>query len=290
MSGFGLAVAVIVSSQLAAGSSGVLNSLEPVLASAPAVSASETKVAALTEDAGKSAVAAADALPKRAATEPTEPVKTASVAPVQTAAAVSARSQPAAITLEARVDQSTQTMTVVANGTTLHTWPISSGTASHPTPRGTFRAQWMAADWHSRTYDMAPMPHSVFFKDGAAIHGTDHLRALGRPASKGCVRLSRANAQTFFNLVRRHGLRATRVSVTGTLPAPTAVARNNSGRTAHMVRASDTGASRVVRQSRYGDNFAPPPVHRAPAPSASSGMTWPGDAPRATQFYRARTY
>ena len=34
------------------------------------------------------------------------------------------------------------------------------------------------------------MPYSVFFTGGYAVHGTSHVKALGRPASHGCVRLS----------------------------------------------------------------------------------------------------
>ena len=65
--------------------------------------------------------------------------------------------------------------------------------------------------WYSRKYDMAPMPHSIFFHGGYAIHGTDHVRSLGRPASHGCVRLHPRNARTLYNLVRRNGPRNTRI-------------------------------------------------------------------------------
>ena len=43
--------------------------------------------------------------------------------------------------------------------------------------------------WYSRKYDMSPMPYSVFFRGGYAIHGTGYVKQLGRPASHGCVRL-----------------------------------------------------------------------------------------------------
>ena len=41
------------------------------------------------------------------------------------------------------------------------------------------------------------------------------MAALGTPASHGCIRLAPANAKTFYNLVQRHGLKFTRVSVYG---------------------------------------------------------------------------
>jgi lipoprotein-anchoring transpeptidase ErfK/SrfK len=54
---------------------------------------------------------------------------------------------------------------------------------------------------YSRKYDNAPMPHSIFFKGGYAIHGTNHVGMLGRPASHGCVRLSPANASILYAIV-----------------------------------------------------------------------------------------
>jgi hypothetical protein len=72
--------------------------------------------------------------------------------------------------------------------------------------------------WYSRKYDMAPMPHAVFIHGGIAIHGTYHTRSLGRPASHGCIRLSTAHAKTFYNLVQKHGMNRTKVSVYGNPP------------------------------------------------------------------------
>jgi lipoprotein-anchoring transpeptidase ErfK/SrfK len=58
------------------------------------------------------------------------------------------------------------------------------------------------------------MPHSVFFHGGYAIHGTNYLKSLGRPASHGCIRLAPGNARTFFSLVKTYGSRATRIIIT----------------------------------------------------------------------------
>jgi hypothetical protein len=110
-------------------------------------------------------------------------------------------------------------MTVRAGGRELHRWRISSGREGHRTPVGSFRAQWMSRMWHSRQYDMAPMPHSVFFKNGSAIHGTAAVSDLGLPASHGCVRLAPGNAATFYGLVSKHGLAQTSITVHGKPPA-----------------------------------------------------------------------
>ncbi len=59
------------------------------------------------------------------------------------------------------------------------------------------------------------MPHSIFFHEGYAIHGTGYVSRLGRPASHGCVRLHPANAATLYALVREHGRDNTRIVVGG---------------------------------------------------------------------------
>jgi lipoprotein-anchoring transpeptidase ErfK/SrfK len=66
--------------------------------------------------------------------------------------------------------------------------------------------------WYSRKYHMSPMPHSIFFLGGYAIHGTDAVGRLGRPASHGCVRLHPSNAATLYSLVRQSG--STQIVVT----------------------------------------------------------------------------
>jgi lipoprotein-anchoring transpeptidase ErfK/SrfK len=71
----------------------------------------------------------------------------------------------------------------------------------------------MAAKWRSRKYNNAPMPWSVFFYRGYAIHGTTDIRRLGQVASHGCVRLHPDNARTFYRLVEAYGKKATLVSV-----------------------------------------------------------------------------
>jgi hypothetical protein len=69
------------------------------------------------------------------------------------------------------------------------------------------------------------MPHSIFFTTrGHAIHGTDHKRNIGRPASHGCVRLERENARILFSLVKQEGMANTRVVLTGTVPSSSAPA------------------------------------------------------------------
>ena len=118
-------------------------------------------------------------------------------------------------TLVAHIDKSTQRMTVKVNGETKYTWKVSTGTSEYKTPVGTFAPFRMHTMWRSQQYDFAPMPHSVFFNDGIAVHGTNATGRLGRPASHGCVRLAPGNAKRFFDLVLEHGRARTEISVGG---------------------------------------------------------------------------
>lgn len=68
--------------------------------------------------------------------------------------------------------------------------------------------------WYSRKYHMSPMPWSVFFHGGYAVHGTYAVKWLGRPASHGCVRLHPSNAMKLYQLVARYGLANSRIVVT----------------------------------------------------------------------------
>ena len=74
----------------------------------------------------------------------------------------------------------------------------------------------MEKDHFSREWDDAPMPHSIFFTTrGHAIHGTEHTRNIGRPASHGCVRLEPENARVLFDLVKQEGMANVRVVLSG---------------------------------------------------------------------------
>lgn len=157
-------------------------------------------------------------------------------AAAQVVTAALPRPAPAPVTLAAVIDLTNQRMTVSINGLPTHSWAISSGRAGYSTPTGTFRPQWKARMWHSRKYDMAPMPHSVFFNGGIAVHATSAVGLLGRPASHGCVRLAPGNAATFFGLVTRHGMGSTRITVRGVAPTGMIAQRGQRKRQATMPR------------------------------------------------------
>lgn len=123
---------------------------------------------------------------------------------------------PAHAAVSIVVDKNTQQMTVSVDGMLQHTWPVSSGNPSHETPNGNFKAFRMEEDHYSKEFDDAPMPNAIFFtKQGHAIHGTDAVNRLGSPASHGCVRLSRTNAKTLWEIVKAEGVLNTTVTLTG---------------------------------------------------------------------------
>lgn len=115
--------------------------------------------------------------------------------------------------LVAYVDISSQTMTVSSYGQTVYVWRVSTARSGYHTPTGSYRPQRMARMWYSKKYDNSPMPHSVFFRGGYAIHGTGAVRHLGSPASHGCVRLAPGNAATLYSMIQDAGPRNTRIVI-----------------------------------------------------------------------------
>lgn len=118
-----------------------------------------------------------------------------------------------AASLVARIDISAQRMTVFVNGDPRYSWPVSTARRGYVTPVGNFRPQRLERMWHSSKYENAPMPHSIFFRGGYAVHGTYAVGSLGRAVSHGCVRLSPSNAATLFSMVYQYGSGNTRIVV-----------------------------------------------------------------------------
>ena len=112
-----------------------------------------------------------------------------------------------------QVDRSAQTMEVTVDGFPRYSWPVSTGRSSLPTPAGTFHPHMLARSWFSSKYENSPMPHSIFFHGGYAIHGTYETAYLGRAVSHGCVRLMPENATVLFGLVQQEGMGATTIVV-----------------------------------------------------------------------------
>ncbi len=121
--------------------------------------------------------------------------------------------QANAASVEARIDLSDQKMRVYQNGRLRYTWKVSTGRRGYVTPTGSYGPTRMHEMWYSRKYNMSPMPHSIFFRGGYAVHGTDAIKKLGQTASHGCIRLHPANAKRLFKMVKRVGAKNARIKI-----------------------------------------------------------------------------
>jgi lipoprotein-anchoring transpeptidase ErfK/SrfK len=111
------------------------------------------------------------------------------------------------------IDRAAQRMAVSVDGASRYHWRVSTARRGYITPPGTYHPEMLARHWFSRKYYNSPMPHSIFFYGGFAIHGSYEISHLGRPASHGCVRLDPGNAATLFGLVQREGMAATTIVI-----------------------------------------------------------------------------
>ncbi|HFC04590.1 MAG TPA: L,D-transpeptidase [Rhizobiales bacterium] len=115
--------------------------------------------------------------------------------------------------VDVNINLATQRMNVSVDGNRYATYKISSGRRGYTTPTGRYGIQRMEKMHYSRKYDNAPMPNSIFFRGGYAIHGTNSISRLGRVASHGCVRLHPDNARELYNLIQSKGRRNTKIRV-----------------------------------------------------------------------------
>jgi lipoprotein-anchoring transpeptidase ErfK/SrfK len=114
----------------------------------------------------------------------------------------------------AQIDLSSQRMHVYVNGKPAYTWKVSTARPGYRTPTGTYKPYNLVRYHRSTIYSGSPMPYSIFFKGGYAIHGSYETKHLGRPASHGCIRLHPSNAARLYALVQRHGKSNTTIRIT----------------------------------------------------------------------------
>lgn len=105
---------------------------------------------------------------------------------------------PCTVTALACVDLDRRVSWLFQNGAVIRgPVPVMAGDQDAPTPRGTFRVQWKAAEYTSREY-FTQMPYAVFFADGGiAFHA-------GRQDtySAGCVKLNLEDAVAWFGYLQ----------------------------------------------------------------------------------------
>jgi hypothetical protein len=121
-----------------------------------------------------------------------------------------------ATVVDITINKISQKMTVRVDGQEEYVWPVSTGAPGFDTPSGKFHPFRMEKEHFSKEWDDAPMPYSMFFTgEGHAIHGSYHLKSLGRRASHGCVRLAPENAAKLFALVQKAGMSNTTIVLRG---------------------------------------------------------------------------
>jgi len=112
--------------------------------------------------------------------------------------AQAAQSAPCSAAAKACLSLSTNQAWLMDNGTvTYGPVPVTTGKSGYETPPGTFKVTFKDRNHRSKEFHNAAMPFSVFFNGGIAFH-QGSLKAK----SHGCVHLSQAAAQTFFNTLR----------------------------------------------------------------------------------------
>ena len=180
-----------------------------------------------------------------------------------TAAALLAGLASAQAGVVVTVNKSTQRLHVEVNGVSRYDWPVSTAREGYNTPNGVYGVERLARSWYSRRYNWSPMPHSIFFDGGYAIHGSYEISRIGTPASHGCIRLHPNNAAILYSLVEANR-GATRIVVTGDRPSRAMVTRER-----HPRVYADDPPPRTVRAHRapryVEDDYRPPrPVHKQP--------------------------
>ena len=125
------------------------------------------------------------------------------------------------------IDKTNQHMTVSVDGVTRYVFPVSTGRPGYNTPSGVFHPRWMSVLHYSKQYDDAPMPHSIFFTSGYAIHGFTDTPFGAAAVSHGCVRLPPEDAALLFRFVKQDGMANTTIVIHGHIPHGGLVARRD---------------------------------------------------------------
>lgn len=116
-------------------------------------------------------------------------------------------------TVNITIDVGDQLMYVQTDTGFNDVYPVSTARKGYHTPQGEFQPYTMARMHYSKKYDNAPMPNSIFFQGGYAIHATYDIKHLGHPASHGCVRLHPEHAARLYEMVKEAGMNNTFIEI-----------------------------------------------------------------------------
>lgn len=149
------------------------------------------------------------------------------------------------------IDLGSQTMHVSSDRGS-YDWRVSTARSGYRTPRGTYRPYQLLRMHYSHKFHMSPMPYSIFFAGGYAIHGTYETASLGRPVSHGCIRLAPGNAARLFHMVQAEGAE---ITISGAPPRMSYYARLRHRRPSYY----------VLWRRKPHNALAYAPARRAPA-------------------------
>lgn len=101
------------------------------------------------------------------------------------------------------ISKSSNTLTWVIDGQPQLSLDVRFGAYETPTRNGSFSVGWKARDWVSTIYK-TPMPYSMFFSGGQAVHYSADFAARGyNGASHGCVNVrNRDGLRSLFDQVQ----------------------------------------------------------------------------------------
>jgi hypothetical protein len=196
--------------------------------------------------------------------------------------------------LDILVDKATQRMLVIQDGYMRYIWPVSTGRDEMATPNGVYTPQRLERSWFSSAYYNSPMPYSIFFHNGYAIHGSYAINQLGGPASHGCIRLHPHHAALLFDLVQQEGPGNTTIEVTddarpeqASLPGREIAAPGREiaapGREIATVQGSYPPGTRIERYREPGEMPELVPVQRGNRPIAVKNALPPPPPPPASR-------
>jgi L,D-transpeptidase catalytic domain len=163
------------------------------------------------------------------------------------------------------VDKTTQHMTVSVDGAARYEWPVSTGRPGYNTPNGTFHPLSMNTMHHSKEFENAPMPDSIFFTRGYAIHGYTHTPFGIAAVSHGCVRLPPTDAAALFQLVKENGMGDTTIVVSGHAPHRPLLARRHTPE-------QEANISPYAQEGYAQEGYAQEGYERPPAAAAPPGQ------------------
>jgi hypothetical protein len=185
--------------------------------------------------------------------------------------------------LDILVDKATQRMLVIQNGYMRYIWPVSTGRDETATPNGVYTPQRLERNWFSNAYYNSPMPYSIFFHNGYAIHGSYAINQLGGPASHGCVRLHPHHAALLFDLVQQEGPDKTTIEVADEARPnePSLPGREIAAERGVYPPALYPPAPKIVRYREPGEMPELTPVQRGNRPIAAKNALPPRPPPPA---------